>query len=161
MTPARIRSVAVGIAVAALAIGTASAQGGRWRQIGMTSTGNPVFLDPRSVSRDSAGIITATLRSTYTKPVSTPRGPITATRATAMFDCAAKKVAVKETIIYHDEAKGTVYERRAPRTPGFGPVFTSNFSGVALQHLCAPPASSPPPATSPSKAPSKAPASVR
>jgi hypothetical protein len=127
------------------------AQASRWRQIGTTSTGNPVFLDPRSVSRDSSGIITATLRSTYAQPVSTPQGPITATRATAMFDCTARRVAVKESIIYHDEAKGTVYRRSAPTIPGFGPVFTSNFSGVALDHLCQPPV--PAPAKAAPKAP--------
>ena len=138
-----------------------AAQASRWRQIGTTSTGNPVFLDPRSVSTKD-GIITATLRSTYVKPVSTPRGPITATRATAMFDCVARRVAVKETIIYHDEAAGTIYERRVPKIPGFGPVFTSNFSGVALDYLCAqqkaaatPKAPAAP--TTPPKAPPKTP----
>lgn len=136
---------------------TASAQGTRWRKIGTTSTGNPVFLDPRSVSTDSSGIITATLRSTYEKPVTTPRGPITATKATAMFDCGKRRVAVKETIIYHDEATGRIYERRAPKIPGFGPVFTSNFSGVALDYLCAQQKAAPA-APGANKAPSKAPA---
>ena len=111
----------------------------RWRQIGTTVTGNPVYLDPKSVTTAN-GIITARIRTTYTKAVATPKGPITASRAIAMFDCAKKQVAVKESVIWHDERKGTIYEKRAPTQPGFGPAFTSNCSGVALAHLCqAPP----------------------
>jgi hypothetical protein len=136
---------------------TATAQGSRWRQIGTTTSGNPVFLDPRSVRTDSAGIITATLRSTYVKPTETPRGPITATKSTAMFDCVKRRVAVKETIIYHDEAAGTIYEHRKPKIPWFGPVFTTNFSGVALDYLCAQQKAAPAPGAAP-KAPAKAPA---
>jgi len=138
---------------------TAAAQGSRWRQIGTTTSGNPVFLDPRSVRTDSAGIITATLRSTYVKPAETPKGPITATKSTAMFDCVKRRVAVKETIIYHDEAAGTIYEHRKPNIPGFGPVFTTNFSGVALDYLCAQQKAAPAPTAAP-KAPPKAPPKV-
>lgn len=108
-----------------------------WREIGKTSTGNPVFIDPRSVARDSTGIITATVRVVYAEAVDTPQGPITGSRAIAMFDCAAKRVAVKENIIWHDERKGTVYRRSAPAQPGFGPALTSTFAHVALEHLCA------------------------
>ena len=113
----------------------AQSASGRWRQIGTTVTGNPVYLDPKSVTTTN-GIVTATIRTTYTKAVATPKGPITASRAIAMFDCAKQRVAVKESIIWHDERKGTIYEKRAPTQPGFGPAFTSNFSGVALAHLC-------------------------
>lgn len=127
------------IAAAPLTAQSAAPRAPRWQEIGKTSTGNTVYLDARSVSRDSAGIITATVRVVYKDSVATPQGAIRGSRATAMFDCAKKLVAVKENIIYHDEARGTVYRRSAPARPGFGPVFTSNFSGVALQHLCAPP----------------------
>ena len=115
------------------------AQGnGRWREIGKTVAGNTVFIDPASVRR-SDGIVTATVRSTYAAPSQTPKGPITASRAVAMFNCTAKTVAVKETIIYHDERRGTIYEKRTPANPGFGPAFRSNFSGIALEYLCATP----------------------
>lgn len=113
------------------------AQAQRWREVGKTSTGNAVFIDPSSVStRDS--IITATVRVVYAKPVDTPKGPITGSRSVAMFNCARKTIAVRENIIWHDERAGRIYEKRTPRQPGFGPVFSSNFSGVALAHLCAP-----------------------
>jgi hypothetical protein len=107
----------------------------RWQEIGETSTGNKVYVDPKSISTKDS-IITATVRVVYAKPSDTPKGPITGSRAVAMFNCASKKVAVKETIIWHDEAKGTMYEKRTPKIPGYGPVFTSNFSGVALKYLC-------------------------
>ena len=113
----------------------AQSASGRWRQIGTTVTGNPVYLDPKSVTTTN-GIVTATIRTTYTKAVATPKGPITASRAIAMFDCAKKQVAVKESIIWHDERKGTIYEKRAPTQPGFGPAFTSNITSVAHAQLC-------------------------
>lgn len=110
----------------------------RWREIGKTSTGNSVYVDPRSITRDSAGVITATVRVVFAEPVSTPQGPITGSRSVAMFDCAKKLVAVKENVIWHDERAGTVYRRSAPARPGFGPALTSTFAFVALEHLCAP-----------------------
>lgn len=115
------------------------AQSPRWQSIGTTSSGNAVYINPRSLSRDSAGIITATVRTVYAEPVPTPQGPITGSRATAMFNCTAKTVAVKESVIWHDERAGTVYRRSAPTRPGFGPALTSTFAHVALQHLCATP----------------------
>lgn len=131
-----MRSLAVLVIVALLPSG---AQAQRWKEIGKTSTGNAVYVDPASVvKRDS--IVTATVRVVYAKPTETPKGPINGSRATAMFNCLRKTVAVKETIIWHDERKGTIYEKRTPSKPGFGPVFKSNFSGVALEYLCAPPA---------------------
>lgn len=116
-----------------------AAQGNsRWRDIGKTSTGNPVYIDTRSV-KDSAGMKLAEVRTVYAAPVATPDGPITGSRARALFDCAEKKVAVLESVIYHDERANRVYRRSAPRIPGFAPALTSTFAHVALQHLCAPP----------------------
>lgn len=129
------RLFAVSAFVLLLAPVTAQAQ--RWQEIGKTSTGNSVFLDPRSVSKAPDGIITATVRVVYTTPVDTPQGPITGSRSIAMFDCTAKKVAVKENIIWHDEARGTMYRKSNPAQPGFGPALTSTFAHVALEHLCA------------------------
>lgn len=130
-----LRLIAVPFAVLLLAPAAAQAQ--RWQEIGKTSTGNSVFLNPRSVSKAPDGIITATVRVVYTTPVDTPQGPITGSRSIAMFDCTARKVAVKENIIWHDEARGTMYRKSNPAQPGFGPALTSTFAHVAMEHLCA------------------------
>ena len=123
----------------AFAVAPLTAQAQRWKPIGQTVTGSSVFIDPSSISKKDS-IITATVRVVFKEPTPTPKGPITGSRAVAMFNCARKTVAVKENIIWHDERKGTIYEKRTPKQPGFGPVFTSNFSGVASAYLCAPPA---------------------
>jgi hypothetical protein len=68
----------------------------KWKEIGKTSVGNPVYVDPKSVKKAADGIVTATLRAVFVKPIATPKGPITASRTVAMFDCAKKTVAVKE-----------------------------------------------------------------
>jgi hypothetical protein len=117
----------------------AEAQGNaRWQDIGKTSSGNTVYVDTRSV-KDSLGMKVAVVRTVYTEAVSTPQGPITGSRARAMFDCANQKVAVLENIIFHDERANRVYRRSAPRQPGFGPALQSTFAHVAMQHLCAAP----------------------
>ncbi len=120
--------------VAALLLPQAAAAQ-KWQPIGSTSTGNAVFVDPASIVRRDT-LVTATVRVVFAKPTDTPKGPITGSRAKATFNCPRKTVAVTETILWHDERKGTIYEKRVPKQPGYGPVFTSNFSGVALAHLC-------------------------
>lgn len=122
-----------------VAASAVEAQGNtRWRDIGKTSSGNTVFVDTRSI-KDSIGMKVAIVRTVYTEPVSTPQGPITGSRARAIFDCANQKVAVLENIIYHDERANRIYRQSAPRQPGFGPALQSTFAHVAMQHLCAAP----------------------
>ena len=113
-----------------------AAQGSRWKEIGTTSVGNPVFIDPKSVKKGADGIITATVRATFVKPVATPKGPITASRTVVMVDCAKQAVAVKENIYFHDEKTNSVYQRSAPGKPGFGPAIKGTLPEVAIAHLC-------------------------
>lgn len=121
------------------AASAAEAQGNSsWRDIGKTSSGNTVYVDTRSI-KDSVGMKVAVVRTVYAEAVSTPQGPITGSRARAMFDCANQKVAVLENIIYHDERANRIYRQSAPRVPGFGPALQSTFAHVAMQHLCAAP----------------------
>ena len=108
----------------------------KWQEIGKTSVGNPVYLDPKSVKKGADGIITATVRTVFVKPVATPKGPITASRTIAMFDCGKKVVAVKENIYFHDEKANTVYNRSAPGKPGFGTTIKGSLPDVALGYLC-------------------------
>ena len=120
---------------AALAAQTKRSAAPKWAEIGRTGDGHPVYVDPRSVKRAN-GIVTATVRTVFLKPVSTPKGDIRSSRTIAMFDCAKKTYAVKENWIYHDEKKGTVYEYRAPKLPGYGPAFKGRPPDVAMTYLC-------------------------
>lgn len=109
---------------------------GKWQEIGKTSVGNPVFIDPKSVKKGTNGIITATVRTTFVKPVNTPKGPITASRTIAMFDCAKKVVAVKENTYYHDEKTNKVYQHTAAGIPGYVPAIKGTLPDVAMTYLC-------------------------
>ena len=109
----------------------------KWREIGKTSTGNSVFLEGKSVRKAPDGIITASIRVTYTPPLDTPKAKVTSSRVVAMFDCGRKFVATKQSVMYLNEAKGLEYRRRTIAKPGFGPAFSSTFADVALKHLCA------------------------
>ena len=117
----------------------AAATSGRWKQIGATSVGNPIFLDQRSVKRHE-GLVDATLRVQFVKPVATPKGPLSSSRTTATFDCARQLVAVKENILFLDEKKGTMFEHSVPKVPGYGHAFGGSLPAVAMAYLCAPPA---------------------
>jgi hypothetical protein len=110
---------------------------GKWQEIGRTSTGNAVFLDPRSVRKGGDGIITASIRATYSPPLDTPKGKVTSSRVLAMFNCVTMRVATKQSVLYLNEAKGVEYSRRVIAKPGFGPALSSTFADVALKHLCA------------------------
>lgn len=109
---------------------------GRWEEIGKTRTGNPVYVERRTVNKGKDGIVNATIRVTYVKPVKTPKGDLTASRAIAMFDCAKMTFATKENATYIDEARNVVFQRTVNKIPGFGPAIAGNFADVALQHFC-------------------------
>ena len=109
----------------------------KWQEIGKTSTGNSVFLEGKSVRKAPDGIFTANIRVTYAPPLDTPKGKVTSSRATAMFDCGKGLVATKQSVLYLDERKGIEFSRRTIAKPGFGPALSSTFADVALKHLCA------------------------
>lgn len=139
MVTSLVRRAALAAACLAPAIvgcARAATAQGRWQEIGTTSAGNPVFVAPRSISKAGNGIITATLRVTFTKPVATPKGPLTSSRVTAMFDCHAKRVAVKESVLFLDEKRNKVYERKVVGIPGYGTVILGTLPDVGMKHLC-------------------------
>lgn len=107
--------------------------------IGVTSVGNPVLIERRSITRKD-GIITAAVRARFNKPVKAPGGELKASRTIAMFDCAKKLVAVKENWYYWD-AKGTkVANHKVVGLPGFSSPIGGSLPDVAMKHLCAAPA---------------------
>lgn len=122
--------------LAALLAGPVTTLQPRWQEVGKTRSGNPVYIDTRTVKKGSDGIINATIRVAYNTPVKTPKGNLTASRATAMFNCAAMTFATKENATYIDEKTDNVFQRTVNRQPGFGPAIAGNFADVALQHFC-------------------------
>lgn len=110
---------------------------GRWKEIGTTSSGNPVFIDSKKIVTGKDGIITATVRVAYAKPVKVRGGDLTSSRATAMFNCQTSRFAVKDNTLFFDEKTNAVYEKKVNKIPGYGPALTGNFADVAMKHLCA------------------------
>lgn len=106
------------------------------QEIGTTSVGNPVLLEKGSVSRAN-GIVTATVRVRFVKPVKTPQGEWKSSRTIAMFDCAKQVVAVKENWYYFDEAGRRQASHKVVGIPGYGPAIKGSLPDVAMAHLCA------------------------
>ena len=117
--------------------GSAAAQAAssRWKEIGKTNAGNPVYVDPRTV-KNVNGIITARIRVKFVKPVETPQGAWVQSHHTAMFDCAKKTVGAKESIYYADAAATKVVQKSVIAQPGFGPAIGGSMTQVALDYFC-------------------------
>jgi hypothetical protein len=113
---------------------SAQAQG-RWKDIGKTSSGNSVYVDPRSIKTVN-GIITARVRVKFDPPVQTPQGQWTTSQHVAMFDCAKSSIAVKESVYYTNEKTNKVAERKVNAQPGYGPALKGSLSQVALDYVC-------------------------
>lgn len=108
----------------------------RWKEIGKTSAGNVVYVDPRGVKKDN-GIITARIRVRFTTPVKQQNGDHwDASHHIAMFDCAKSRVAAKESIYYSNEAAGKIASRSTNAIPGFGPAIGGSMTQVALDYFC-------------------------
>jgi hypothetical protein len=108
---------------------------GRWKEIGKTSSGNSVYIDPRSVKTVN-GIINARVRVKFDPPVQTPQGVWATSQTSGMFDCARQTIAAKQTIYYADERANKIVERKVNAKPGFGPALGGSMAKLALDYLC-------------------------
>ncbi len=111
----------------------ASAQ--KWKDIGKTSSGNVVSVDPKSVKREGK-LVHATVRVVFTPPVKAARGTWASSKTTATFDCARRYLAAKENVYYSDAKSTKVVERSVNRMPGFGPALGGSLGGIAVDYLC-------------------------
>ena len=107
----------------------------RWKEVGKTSVGNAVYVDPRSV-KTANGIISAKVRVKFNEPVSTPKGAWKSSQVSAMFDCAKSSVAAKEASYYSDEAGTKLVEHSVNPKPGFGPAIGGSMTKVMLDYVC-------------------------
>ena len=113
----------------------ASAQ--KWKNIGTTSSGNIVSIDPRSVKR-TGDLVSATVRVVFAPPVKAARGTWASSRIAADFDCTRRYLASKGSVYYSDEKGTKVVERSVNRLPGFGPGLSGSLGGIAVDYLCGP-----------------------
>ena len=107
----------------------------KWTQIGTTSSGNPVYVDQKSVKK-TADLVSATIRIVFAKPVETPQGAWMSGRVVGTYDCAKKSVAAKEQTYYGDKAESKVVQHKVNKMPGFGPALAGSLPAVALDYLC-------------------------
>jgi hypothetical protein len=107
----------------------------KWTPIGATSSGNQVFVDAKSVKR-TGSLVAATVRVVFTEPVKTPTGTWMSSRTAATFDCAAKKLAAKENVVYGDAKETKVVDRKVNKIPGYGPALGGSMGALALDYLC-------------------------
>jgi hypothetical protein len=131
-----MRTPLLAVALLAAPLLTSGAQG-KWKEIGKTSVGNPVYVDPRSVKKVN-GIITAKIRVKFVTPVKTPQGTWYTSQHIAMFDCAKSTIAAKESIYYGDAAETHVVDKKTIAQPGFGPAIGGSMTKVALDYICKP-----------------------
>ena len=124
------------LALALLVVPSLAQAQKKWTPIGTTSSGNPVFVDAKSVKR-SGSHVAATVRVVFTTPVKTPSGTWMSSRTAAMFDCAAKKLAAKENVYYGDAKETKVVERKVNKLPGYGPALGGSMGAIALDYVCA------------------------
>ena len=117
-------------------LGPCAVRAQRADSIGVTSVGNPVLLERRSVTRRD-GIVTATVRARFLKPVKAPGGDLRSSRTIAMFDCAKRLVAVKENWYYWDAQGTKVANHKVVGLPGFSSPIGGSLPDVAMRYLCA------------------------
>lgn len=134
MTTRIVRGALVAAMLAAFST-AAAAQGVKWKDIGPTSSGNMVSVDPRSIKR-SGTLVSATVRAMFTPPVKTPQGVWASSQTKATFDCAKKSLAAKESAYFSDVRGTKVVERKVNRIPGYGPALNGSLGQVAMTYLC-------------------------
>jgi hypothetical protein len=130
-----MRSKLLAAALALLSAAPAVAQKARWTQIGTTSSGNPVYVDPKTVKK-TGDHVDATIRVVFVKPVETPKGVWMSSRITGTFDCTARKLANRESVYFGDKAETKVVERKVNKIPGYSVVLGGSLGAIALDHLC-------------------------
>jgi hypothetical protein len=108
-----------------------------WQDIGTTSVGNHVYVDPQSIRR-SGSLVKATVRVVFTEPVQARNGTWASSRTLATFDCAKKTLAAKENVFYSDVNSTKITERTVIKKPGYGPALGGSLGAVALTYLCGP-----------------------
>jgi len=108
----------------------------RWTEIGKTSAGNLVYVDPKTVKTVN-GITTARIRVKFVTPVDVRGGKSYESQHAALFDCAKRTVGVKANIYYGNAAATKVVQRDvAIEAPGFRPAPVGSMGQIGLDYFC-------------------------
>ena len=132
-----MRNTTLGIflALACTASTVAHAQT-RWKEIGKTSSGNKVFVDPRSVTT-SKGITSGRVQMKFTQPVDAGPGVRWyLSKHDVMVDCSKRYLASKSNVYYGDPAGTRVVKREVNKIPGFGPPIAGSLTQVVVDYFC-------------------------
>jgi hypothetical protein len=130
-----MRSLSLVVLLVAGVSAPATAQ--HWKDIGTTSSGNVVSVDPKSIKKHD-NLVSATVRVVFTPPVKAARGTWASSRTAATFDCTRRYLAAKENVFYSDAKSTKVVERSVNEIPGYGPALGGSLGGVAVDYLCGP-----------------------
>ena len=107
-----------------------------WKDIGKTTSGSTISVNPKSVKTLKDNQVAAAVRVVFPEPVKTPTGIWASSRTTATFDCAKKTFAVKENVYYSDVKSTRVVDRKVNKLPGYGPALNGSFAELAMTYLC-------------------------
>ena len=89
----------------------------KWKDIGKTSSGNVVSIDPRSVKKHGT-TVSAVVRVVFTPPVKAARGTWASSRIDADFDCTSGYLSSKGSTYYTDARSTQVGASWVNRMPG-------------------------------------------
>lgn len=135
-SPATTRRIVACVTLFAFALlRSSSAEAQTLKEIGKTTTGDPVFIETGSVKK-ADGIITASVLARFAKPTKASFGDLYASRTIVMFDCVKQVVAVKENWYYLDAAGKKIGTHKVVGKPGYGTVFKGSVPDVAMKYLC-------------------------
>lgn len=120
-------------AAAALAVPAFAADD--WKEVGVTSQGNRVYV---SDVRGGGDMRSAWIRIAYKEPLKTADGVIRSSRAKVRVNCKDMTAAAQETIMYRDEAINQVASQKKLSREPFAKEPAGSFGDVAVRAICAP-----------------------
>ncbi len=103
--------------------------------VGAISGGNQVALE-RATTKREKGEITATFRTTFTKPAKVPGGEWFGSRTVVSVRCTEGTAAVKANRYYSDKAFKTVANEKVVKIPGYAAPVPGSVPMLALRHFC-------------------------
>jgi hypothetical protein len=106
-----------------------------WREAGVTSQGNRVFV---SDVKGKGDMRSAWIRIAYKEPLKTPDGMVKSSRAKVRVNCKDMTAAAEETIMYADEAINHVASRKKLANEPFAKEPGGSFGDVAVKAICSP-----------------------